>query len=328
MYSVNGDCSVKKRGFVAPVTIKRRLSEELNDLRERGFARVILNGEVVGLDEAARLPKIANDASVRIVIDRLVAGQSAPRRLVDSLETGFKTGGGHCEVWWLGTNAESFPTRVTTTEKLSGSPWQVWTFVSDLRCPRCNLQFPEPEPRLFSFNSPLGACPTCEGFGNLLDVDPDLIVPDPTKTIRDGAIACWNTPAYEHELQELLALADEYQLPVDVPYQELTDEPRKLIREGIPERNFGGLNGFFAWLEKHKYKVQVRAFASRWKSSRECPACHGARLNPLALAWKINGLNIAGIELDRKVLSELAIAEPAAFAAIVEKAKAALPKAA
>lgn len=289
--------------IVAPRSISRELNEELKDLRERGFARVILNGQVIGLDDTTKLSNEAGESSsLRVVIDRLVAGQSAARRLVDSLETAFKQGNGHCEVWWQDTAASPQRARTTTTETLDGTSWRVWSFVSELRCPRCNLQFPEPEPRLFSFNSPLGACPTCEGFGNLIDLDFDLIVPDPTKTIREGAVAPWNTPAYEHELQELLALAGDYRLPVDVPYQELNEEQRKLIREGVPERNFGGLNGFFAWLDKQKYKVHLRAYANRFKSSRQCPACHGARLNPLALAWKINGLNLAEISnlrLDR-----------------------------
>jgi excinuclease ABC subunit A len=280
---------------VAPVAVTGQLNDTLRDLRERGFARVILNGDVIGLEEAAKAPPATSNLTVRVVIDRLIAGQSAPSRLVDSLETAFKTSSGHCEVWWSGTDSDSPLSRVATTETLAGSPWQVWSFIAEPRCPRCQLQFPDPEPRLFSFNSPLGACPTCEGFGDLIDIDPDLIVPDPKRTIREGAIASWNTPAYEHELQELLALAADFQLPVDIPYQDLSDEHKRLIREGVPERNFGGLNGFFAWLEKHKYKVQVRAFASRWKSSRECPSCRGSRLNPLALAWRINGLHIAEI---------------------------------
>ena len=145
------------------------------------------------------------------------------------------------------------------------------------RCDDCELEYPTPEPRLYSFNSPLGACPECEGFGNIIDVDMDLVVPDDTKTLRDGAVAPWNTPAYAHELQELLALAEDYHLPVDVPYRDLTPEQRRLVYEGVPEREFGGLRGFFAWLERRKYKMHLRVYLSRWRSYRLCPACQGKR---------------------------------------------------
>lgn len=285
----------------------RNINERLTELREQGFARVIVNEQLIALDQNTKLTT-EDDATIRVVIDRLIAGQSASRRLVDSLETAFKKSGGHCEVWFqlvaaTTQAADSISlTRAAVAQSLDGASWQVWSFVSELRCPRCQLQFTAPEPRLFSFNSPLGACPTCEGFGNLIDLDFDLIVPDKTKSLREGAVAPWNTPAYEHELQELLALAGDYQLPVDVPYAELTPDQLKIVHEGVPQRKFGGLVGFFAWLEKHKYKMHIRVYHNRWKSARECPTCHGARLNSQALAWKINGLNIAeisGLRLDQ-----------------------------
>jgi excinuclease ABC subunit A len=269
---------------------------QLADLRERGFARAILAGQTVPLDQPATWPADSNDSRpVRIVVDRLIAAQSAERRVVDSLETAFKQGSGHCEVWFQIDPVMAGQSRAVVEQTLDGQAWQVWSFVSELRCPRCQVTYPPPEPRQFSFNSPLGACPTCEGFGSLVDLDFDLIVPDPGKTIREGAVAPWNTPAYEHELQELLALAQDYQLPVDVPFRDLTPEQVRLIREGVPERNFGGLQGFFAWLEKRKYKMHLRVYLNRWRSARECPTCHGARLNPLALAWRIQGQNLAEI---------------------------------
>ncbi|HEY2882173.1 MAG TPA: excinuclease ABC subunit UvrA, partial [Pirellulales bacterium] len=110
-----------------------------------------------------------------------------------------------------------------------------------------------------------------------------------------GAVAPWNTPAYAHELQELIALAPDYNLPLDVPFKTLTDDQRRLIVEGVPERNFGGLKGFFNWLEKHKYKMHLRVFLSRWRSYRTCPSCNGTRLRPEALAAQVGGLNIAQI---------------------------------
>lgn len=168
-------------------------------------------------------------------------------------------------------------------------------FGTQLACEDCGIEYPTPEPRLYSFNSPLGACPTCEGFGNVIDIDMDLIVPDPSKSLRDGAIAPWNTPAYAHELKELLALARDYDLPVDVPFRELTAAQREVIVRGVPERKFGGLEGFFAWLERRKYKMHVRVFLSRWRSYRPCPACGGARLRPEALAARIGGKNLGEI---------------------------------
>ena len=159
------------------------------------------------------------------------------------------------------------------------------------------MQFclPTPEPQLLNFNNQLGACPACEGFGNVIDVDMQRVVPDPCKTLREGAIAPWNTPAYAHELEELIELADDYQLPLDVPYRDLTPEQQALVREGVPERDFGGLNGFFNWLERRKYKMHLRVFLSRWRSYYPCGQCQATRLKPEALAVKVGGLNIAEV---------------------------------
>ena len=121
------------------------------------------------------------------------------------------------------------------------------------------------------------------------------VVPDPGKSLREGAIAPWNAPAYAHELKELLALADDYELRVDVPWAELTDAERRIVEEGVPEREFGGLRGFFAWLERRKYKMHLRVFLSRWRSYYPCEACGGARLRPEALAVRVGGKNFAEV---------------------------------
>jgi len=179
--------------------------------------------------------------------------------------------------------------------RIDGRLWQRLAFSEQMRCEDCERDYPLPEPRLFNFNSPLGACPECEGFGNVIGVDMELVVPDPTKSIAEGAIAPWNSPAYAHELEELLELAEDYGLPVDVPFGELKPEHLDLIVHGVPERDFGGLDGFFAWLERRKYKMHIRVFLSRWRSYRPCPACGGKRLKPAALAVRIGGLNMAEI---------------------------------
>ncbi len=177
--------------------------------------------------------------------------------------------------------------------EIDGAGWQQYSFSDQLQCDACGIRVEEPTPKLFNFNSPLGACPTCEGFGDIVEVDMDLVVPDPAKSLREGAIAPWTTPAYEHELEELLELADDYDIPVDVPFSELNDKQRQLIQDGVPERQFGGLSGFFAWLQRRKYKTHIRVFLSRWRSYRPCPNCRGARLRPEALAVRIGGKNIA-----------------------------------
>ncbi len=259
------------------------------------------------------------------VVDRLVAGRIGESRLRDSLETAFSKGHGRCcafvetEAMRQGdketrrqgdTQPSDFSLSPCLPVSLSshplaphpsplalidGRPWRRMAFGTQLACEDCEIEYPTPEPRLYSFNSPLGACPTCEGFGNVIDIDMDLIVPDPSKSLRDGAIAPWTTPAYAHELKKLLALARDYDLSVDVPFRELTAAQREVIVRGVPERKFGGLEGFFAWLERRKYKMHVRVFLSRWRSYRPCPACGGARLRPEALAARIGGKNIGEI---------------------------------
>ncbi len=230
-----------------------------------------------------------------VIVDRLTAGGQSSQRLCDSLETAFTHGEGRAVVFVDGVvgNALRGVPGPAATVTIDDRHWHPLDFSTRLECPGCNREFADPEPRRLSFNSPLGACPTCEGFGNIVDLDMALIVPDPGKSIREGAIAPWITPAYRHELDELLALAADYRLPVDVPFRELTAEHLRLIREGVPERNFGGLAGFFAWLEKRKYKMHLRVFLSRWRSSSICPTCRGQRLNEEALAWRIGGRNIA-----------------------------------
>jgi excinuclease ABC subunit A len=241
----------------------------------------------------SQMHKSAAAEGVLAVVDRLSAGAAAAR-VRDSLETAFSKGKGKARVL---VDAQSvtgeLPLGGGTTRELDGSPWQEYVYSSDLRCEACGLDYPAPEPRLYSFNSPLGACPACEGFGNVIDIDMELVVPDPAKSLKEGAIAPWNTPAYAHELEELLALADDYDLRVDVPFRELSERERRLIVEGVPERKFGGLVGFFAWLERRKYKMHLRVFLSRWRSYRPCPECGGTRLRREALATRVGGRNIA-----------------------------------
>ncbi len=271
-------------------------AETLSQLPEAGFVRVIHDGRLWNLaDEtgeslAKQIPDSEEEPVIAIVVvDRLVAGQASSERLRDSLEIIFDRPQAGCVV--LVDQKE----HDESTIMVDGRPWKRQHFSASLRCEACQQDYLDPEPRLFSFNSPLGACPECEGFGNIIDIDMELVVPDPGKSIREGAIAPWSTPAYKHELEELLELAEDYDLPVDVPYSELKARHRKIIIGGVKERDFGGLDGFFAWLERRKYKMHLRVFLSRWRSYGICPGCQGARLRPESLAWRVGGLNIAEI---------------------------------
>ncbi|MCS7237899.1 MAG: excinuclease ABC subunit UvrA [Thermoguttaceae bacterium] len=178
---------------------------------------------------------------------------------------------------------------------VQGRPFARFRFSDRMRCGGCGREFPAPEPRLFSFNHPLGACPQCEGFGDVVDIDLDLIVPDKQKSIRQGAIAPWNFPHFQVLLDELLEVADEYDLPVDVPFSQLEPRHIQILMDGIPEKEVWGLKDFFAWLERKKYKVQYRIFLNRWRSYRRCPSCGGRRFRPEVLAFRVGGKNIAEI---------------------------------
>ncbi|MGO9111738.1 MAG: excinuclease ABC subunit UvrA [Thermoguttaceae bacterium] len=271
-------------------------------LREQGFVRAIAGQRLVTLDEVhndgRNVGQVANLPETRqignllhyVVVDRLAAGNATEQRVRDSLETAFGKGQGKCFAF-----VENGGSDRGTEATIDGRAWRRLAFSDALSCADCGIEYIPPEPRLFSFNSPLGACPDCEGFGNIIGVDMDLVVPDPSKTLREGAIAPWNTPAYAHELEELLALAPDYDIPVDVPFSELTAAQRKLIEHGVPKRKFGGLDGFFAWLERRKYKMHIRVFLSRWRSYRPCPACGATRLRREALDARIGGRNIAEI---------------------------------
>jgi excinuclease ABC subunit A len=271
-------------GFETNVPADEPTERWIKHLIELGYVRAIVREQTQAI-EPALAARLTGGEQFSVVLDRLTAGEPLAARLRESLETAFEAGQGTAVVYVADTAGSS----------IDGRNWQRLRFSRALRCDQCAIDYPEPEPQLFNFNRPLGACPECEGFGNIVATDMSRVVPDPTKTIRGGAIAPWNAPSYAHELEELLALADDYDLPVDVPFAELTDEQRRLIEKGVPERDFGGLDGFFRWLERRKYKMHLRVFLSRWRSYSPCPACNGARLRPEALAVRVGGKNFADL---------------------------------
>jgi excinuclease ABC subunit A len=279
---------------------------------ERSSRQSVGDGEAGRTRETDSNNASAEAADWLIIVDRLSTGGVSDERVRESLETAFGKGAG--AVVLLVEDCDRTAELGGAATVIDGRAWRRVSRSGRLVCDDCGLAYPQPEPRLFSFNSPLGACPECEGFGNVVDVDMELVVPDRRKSIREGAIAPWNTPAYAHEREELLELATDYGLPIDAPFAELTDEHKRLIVEGVPERKFGGLRGFFNWLERRKYKMHVRVFLSRWRSYRTCPVCAGARLRPEALSVRVGGKNIAeicalSVDEAEKFFAELALSE-------------------
>ncbi len=278
-------------GFTSERGQDRDSNTWLADLKVLGYRRGMLDGRAQRLDDLT-VENLNGLDSMDVVLDRLTYSAINVERLRDSLETALESGRGTCIVWSDVPIDNSSPAtgRVATNEQFYRR-----VFSRHFRCDACDVAYPPPEPQLLNSGSPLGACPRCEGFGNIVDIDMQRVVPNKNLSLQDGAIAPWNTPAYAHELEELLALAGDYHLPVDVPFCELTPEHLSLIREGVPERDFGGLAGFFQWLDRHKYKMHLRVFLSRWRKYYPCNQCHGARLKPESLAVRIAGNNIADI---------------------------------
>jgi excinuclease ABC subunit A len=201
----------------------------------------------------------------------------ARARIVDAVEISYRESG---EVIF-----ETAPRQGQASERLR--------FSQRFECKACNIRYEEPEPRLFSFNSPYGACPRCQGFGNTIDFDPELVIPDSSLTLNQGAIEPWTKPKYRSLFADLKRFAREADIPMDVPWNELDREHQQLIING--EGRFPGVRGFFNYLERKKYKLHVRVFLSRYRGYSICSNCSGFRLRVEARQVKINGKNICDV---------------------------------
>ena len=238
--------------------------------RKRGWGRLLVGDDVVESEEAGRL---GEGARPLVLVDRVAVREDARGRLADSVEAAFREGGGRAVVARPGGEREALSER--------------------FECRSCTREHVEPEPRLFSFNSPFGACPSCHGFGNLIEVDLDLVVPDKRKSLAEGAIEPWNRPHYRSTLAKMKRFARRRGIPMDVPWTFLDEGHRRALLEG--DEAFPGILGFFRWLEGRKYRVQVRAFLARYRGYRECGTCGGGRLRPEALRVRLDGRSIRDV---------------------------------
>ncbi|MEJ5364436.1 MAG: excinuclease ABC subunit UvrA [Desulfosoma sp.] len=239
------------------------------ELVTQGFLRLYVSGKVVDLETLPREElKKPSPENLLVVVDRLLWAKAEPARVLDSLRTAFAMGTGEAAV------------AVVDGELLR--------FSQDLKCARCGVSIEPPSPNLFSFNSPLGACPHCRGFGRVIDVDMDLVVPDPKLSLRQGAIRPWTPDRMEYE--ELLDFCRREHIPVDVPFRDLSDEDRRKILDG--HGGFYGVRGFFQWLESKTYKMHVRVFLSRYRAYVPCQECGGSRYRDAARVYRLDGVAI------------------------------------
>ncbi|MBM3226038.1 MAG: excinuclease ABC subunit A, partial [Candidatus Tectomicrobia bacterium] len=241
-------------------------------LQRLGFTRLLVDGALVRLDTAATLPETGTP--LEVLVDRLVLQANRRARLMDALEQALRFGQG-----------------LVTVHCPDGS---IQKFSQRLHCPSCDITYRDPVPNLFSFNSPLGACETCQGFGRTIDLDLDLVVPDPRKTLAQGAIKPWSGPSTTYERRMLMTFCARKGIPTDVPYVQLTPEQQQALLEG-DGGDYEGIRGWFAWLETRTYRMHVRIFLARYRSYVPCTSCQGGRLKAEALCTRVGGKDITQI---------------------------------
>ncbi len=261
------------------------LKTRLFDLRKAGFNRLYQAGQIFEFSTPESLLDVNFDQPVFVLVDRLILSADARSRVVDAIETAYRESG---EVIFElpGANEQA-------TDAGGDARATQMRFAQRFECKNCGLRYEEPEPRLFSFNNPYGACPRCQGFGNTIDFDLDLVIPDKMKTLGEGAIEPWTKPKYRPLFTDLKRFAKQAEIPLDVPWIELEEEHRNLVLNG--EGKFLGVRGFFNHLERKKYKLHVRVFLSRYRGYSLCSACNGSRLRLEARQVKIKGRNICEI---------------------------------
>jgi len=245
------------------------------ELISRGFTRLLGDDKILDIEGFSELPK-----GSEIVLDRIVINKDSIPRILDSLEVAF---------------SQSKYVNIHVSEG------RILKFSKELDCSYCRRKFNDPTPLLFSFNSPHGACPHCRGFGNILEIDPALIVPRPEKSLAEGAIEPLTKPSLKYEMKQLLQFARTKGIDINIPYENLSEKAKELIFEG--EGRFPGVRGYFRYLEEKSYKMHVRVFLSKYRSAFTCTFCNGNRLRSEALWIRVGGKRIS--ELTEMTIKEL-----------------------
>jgi len=258
------------------------VTETLDVLRRKGFGRLLVGGRAAVSFDDLEVALLEDRSTLHVVVDRLRVQPDMLTRLTDSIETAYGEGGGAAFALALAAGDAG--------EEADRSG-QLHVFSERFECRACGITYEDPQPRLFSFNNPFGACPTCHGFGNVIELDTDLVVPDPTRSIQDNAIEPWSKPHYRSHLADLKRAARDGQVRLNVPWGDLTPDEKRFVMDG-DGGEYAGVRGFFAWLERKKYKVHVRVFLSRYRGYQTCPDCGGGRLRREARDVRVAGRTI------------------------------------
>ena len=251
----------------------RNVAEQLEVDRKEGFNRLEVNGETVKIEDYE--PKEKD--TVFLLVDRMTVSREKDNisRLVDSAETAMYEGDGACLLRFYPADGGTQLYRFSTKFEADG------------------IVFEEPNDQMFSFNSPLGACPECEGFGNVIGIDEHLVVPNRSLSVYDGAVVCWRGEKMGEWRDMVIRGAEKAGFPIFTPYYELTEEQRRMLWEGT--RYFEGINAFFKMVQENQYKIQYRVMLARYRGKTVCPKCHGTRLKPEANYVRVGGKNISDL---------------------------------
>ena len=264
---------------------------ELRDsLVKDGYRRLMVGGAVRDIDDVKPSEATAPDVRVEVVLDRVTLRKDDARRIQQAIETAWLRGEGRAELRIEGS-AEDAVRRVSVSRGLV--------------CPKCAKAFDPPRPGLFSYNSPLGACAECRGFGRIIAIDWDKVIPDPSRSLAKNAIKAWSGASSEWERGVLETFCKKNKIPWTTPWEKLTKAQQKLVIEGEGSWKGGkypGVKAWFKWLEGRTYKMHVRVFLARYRQYAPCPSCNAARLNSTALAYRVGGKNIG--EWHRLTVSE------------------------
>jgi excinuclease ABC subunit A len=279
--------------FQVPLTEKLSLEESLALIAKQGYQRVLFEKQILRIDELLSRFKGQQLPSLTIIQDRLKANDLNRARFAEACEHAYHYGKCRLQVYWI--------------DAANGAIGHCERFSSEYHCARCDIEYREPIPALFSFNHPIGACPKCRGFGRVITIDYNRALPDRSMTLAGGAVKPWRTGTGTESQRDMMRACKHYGVPTDVPFEQLSPKWQQWVIDGEPDygkdeehewpRAWYGIKGYFRWLESKAYKMHVRVLLSRYRAYSTCPECHGKRFQPESLLFKVDSLTLADFYL-------------------------------